>query len=477
MNRIQVAGDRFRQGTDDIVLRGFNYWPSNSPGSDPVGGDWSVWCNYDAEIVTREVAAMAAAGANTVRVWFAYADPHWDDAQRLMDSARRNIRHFFETCRQNGIYVILTVGGGGSRWGVKRGLGDVFGQRPSALYSDPDMETQFAADVRHLLDDGAFASYPNLLAVDLANEPLFGTPHATVGVVSCAWAGEGGLDFNQSLRVPSVESAWKAWLQDEYGSVNEAADTWGRAPDASPVPFADDFIGKARCRGFTSDYQRFVHSCLCGHGVRLAQVVKDVCKHALVTIGFGYGGTGAGFAGGTSAEAMQILTLTQNVREMRDGLDFVSIHLYDGTTHERMRFLRHFLGSERPIVIEEFGAIPERVDAQSGRESTEDRDRQEELWKTILSGTTSFNFAGALGCNFIDTGNPDPARNIWSRMGIVTQTGEPKPAFDIFCRWARGDATPADFHPDPVPYDPADYANDVEAMGKLYQAFAGQPPA
>ena len=56
-------------------------------------------------------------------------------------------------------------------------------------------------------------------------------------------------------------------------------------------------------------------------------------------------------------------------------------------------------------------------------------------------------------------------------MGLVTGKGEPEPAFAIFQKWAFGDQVPTSFHPNLLPYNPIDYANDVEAIGKLYQSF------
>ncbi|HEY3415780.1 MAG TPA: hypothetical protein VGM23_02755 [Armatimonadota bacterium] len=473
MQRIRVHGDQFRRGEEPFVLWGFNYWPSTSPGSDPVGGDWSVLCHYQPEVVAREVAAMAACGANTLRVWFAYADAHWTAAHTLSATGRRHLAHFLETCAAHGLYVILTVGGAGSLWGGARGFDNPFVETPALVYTDPAVEAQFTADVLTLLDVAGVKSSAHVLAIDLANEPIFGIPSASHNGMDATWSTHGGLDFDASLRIPSAVTAWAHWVEETYGSLTSARDAWGLASDADalPVPVAADFLAPGPRAGLATAYQAFVHSCFRRHGRRLAAAIRAQAPETLVTLGFGCGGTGAEFEGGSARETLQTLMLTQNVREMQDGLDFTCVHLYDNTDARRLAFLREFLGSARPIVIEEFGYIPQHVDPGTLRESPADAAAQAALWETILSGTLRCNYAGALGCNYTDTANPDPARNTWARMGIVTASGQPKESFTSFRKWATSGTLPADVHPESLPCYPDSYRHDVQALGACYAAY------
>lgn len=457
MNRITVEKDKFKLGKNDFVALGFNYWHSDSPGSDPKGGDWSILCAYNMSTVQREVEAMASAGANTVRVWFAYNSEHWQN-NTITDKALKNLRHFMQQCHKHGIYVIFTVGGCGSFWGVNRGLDDVFTLSPADIYVGSDIGKMFLEDVMELLSATGICNYENLLAIDLANEPIFAIPvtgkRANVG---SAWQ-VAGINFESSLRTELVMSAWQSWAASNT-DMGSHADT----------PKSEDFLSNAGNKRLANYYQQFVYDCFNRHTGLFARAIKSCYTNALVTIGFGCGGSGAEFAGGIESETFQILTLTQNVRQMQEGIDFICVHLYNGTNRSKMKFLREFVGSSKPILIEEFGYIPSSVDASTESECYSDTQEQKKLWEIILSGVFDFNYAGAIGCNYCDTNNSEPVRNSWSRMGIVTRTGCPKPAFDIFNRYALSNHKPKDFNPEACEYNCLDYRNDVELIGSLFR--------
>jgi hypothetical protein len=122
----------------------------------------------------------------------------------------------------------------------------------------------------------------------------------------------------------------------------------------------------------------------------------------------------------------------------------------------------------QPLLIEEFGHIPKNIEENTMAESEPDKQAQKELWEVILEGVIKFNYSGALGCNYCDTCNAEPHRNIWSRMGIVNRYGEPKPACKIFQNYTSSDTDISDFHPPALEYEPELYRHDVEALGKLY---------
>jgi hypothetical protein len=460
MEKVEVVKDRFRIGKDPFIALGFNYWHSESPGSDPVGGDWSVLCDYSPETVERELKAMADAGANTLRVWFAYAPEHWQN-NTITETALKNLNHFLGRCCDNGIYVIFTVGGGGSLWGVSRGLGDVFSHCPAELYVGGEIERLFLADVMELLRASNICLCDNLLAIDLANEPIFAVPvtekESDVGVV---WQ-TGELDFDGSVRTPNAVSKWKDWAAVNTDLGNDAE-----------IPVNEDFLSKDGNSKLARYYQQFVYDCFNRHTALFSKEIKAAYPGTLVTIGFGFGGTGADFDTKCDSQVLQILTLTQNIREMHDGLDFICVHLYDGTDPARMKFLREFVGSSKPVLIEEFGHLPCCVEEATLAETNSDKQEQERLWQCILDGVLEFNYAGALGCNYCDTGNSEPVRNVWSRMGIVTRDGSSKPALEVFKKIACSDLTQNDFHPKAVAYDKMMYRNDIELIGSLFKAKA-----
>jgi hypothetical protein len=457
MQRIKVCGDSFCRGNEPYFIKGFEYAPSTSTGSDPLGGDWSVLCNYDESAIERELAGMAECGANAVRIWFAYADEHWTAENYLSRLARRRMTHFLDACERNGIYVNFTVGGSGTMWGKRRGYNDVFMTCPARVYTEPDIEDAFLADVLTVIASGEIGARPNILGIDLANEPIFGIPSAYCEGFDALWKAAGS-DFNGSLRVPGVAAAWERWSREQIGEVQ-------------PIPVERDFLVPGNRETLASRYQAFVHDCFRRHARRFAETIRDRWPEVLVTIGFGCGGTGACFEGGSKREAIQTLMLTQNVREMHDGLDFICIHLYDGTDLDRLHFLREFIGSEKPILIQEFGPIPQKVDPVSSEESEADREAQAALWEVGLNGARRFNYAGFMGSNYIDFDNREPTRNTWSRMGIVTRDGRPKPVYDLFRKWALEGERSEDYHPQPLPYEPDKFRHSVQAIGEIYAVW------
>lgn len=473
MKRIQVKGDSFWRGQQPFRLIGFNYWPSSSPGSAPGGsGDWSAIQNYDSAVVEQEIAAMAEIGANTLRVWFGYSEAHWSAANNFTREGRRCLVHLLDMCEKNGLYVIPTLGGAGTRWGVNHGLGNTFQECPSRIYTDQAVEDQFLADILTLMDESDMGVRENVLAIDLANEPVFGIPNAKLEKVDATWAfGSGDLDFEGSLRIPSAVSAWEHWACNAWGSKAAAAAAWELKykPEEFPIPRAEDFLFPGHREKLAASYQLFVNDCLNQHGMRMGEAIRSRYPHMLVTIGLGCGGTGACFQGGSLKEARQVLMLTQNVGEMQDGLDFVCIHLYDshGTDLSRISFLRRFLGSSRPVVIEEFAHIPRHIDPQTRTGTLAEQEAQAAFWDLVLSGTVRYNFAGALGCIYVDM-NDDPFKNGWACLGITTRSGKSKPAHSIFKKWASSKDAPVDFHPVPIPYDPGAYRNSVQMIGELY---------
>ena len=57
------------------------------------------------------------------------------------------------------------------------------------------------------MDESDMGVRENVLAIDLASEPVFGIPNAKLEKVDATWAfGSGDFDFEGSLRIPSAVS-------------------------------------------------------------------------------------------------------------------------------------------------------------------------------------------------------------------------------------------------------------------------------
>ncbi len=287
MNQISVDGTNFICEGEPFFIKGFNYWNSLSPGSDPETEDWSVFLNYDTSVVDRELGQMAKAGANAIRVWFAYSDQCWTDDHHLSAAGKRLLNHFLNQCEYHGVYVLLTVGGKGSMWGRKRSLGRLPVDNPALLYTDRTIEDCFCKDLQTLIAEGELGSRNVLMGIDLANEPKFGI--SSIGSApSAAWGGSENMDFDASVRIPSARQAWHRWIVDKYGSSKEACIAWEKKPEeengmVGPV-HAEDLIKDGLYRRRAIDYQCFVHGCFNNHTARMRKMIKELAPHILVTV-------------------------------------------------------------------------------------------------------------------------------------------------------------------------------------------------
>jgi len=88
-----------------------------------------------------------------------------------------------------------------------------------------------------------------------------------------------------------------------------------------------------------------------------------------------------------------------------------------------------------------------------------------------MEGARHFNYAGFMGCTYVDFSHPEPVRNTWCRLGVTTREGQAKPACELFRRLARANSPLTAYHPEPLPYDPATCRHSVQAFGEMYSAW------
>ncbi len=175
---IGVLGGQFLLRKTPWYGNGVNYWPRSSLGKEPGQQhlDWLRPWQYDPEVVERDLRTLWELNVNLVSIQYM----HPEMAPQLRD--------FLERCRLHRIYVNIFIDG--------------------ANPLDADLDK-----VRSLIEAAGLRDSPQVFAYDLAWEPRLG---------------------NEAQRA-AYDRSWRAWIDEQYGSLEHAEHTWGHACPARRV--------------------------------------------------------------------------------------------------------------------------------------------------------------------------------------------------------------------------------------------------
>jgi len=211
---VRVEGSNFYLGKEKWFMLGVNYYPTL------IGGYPSLnvyqRSNYAPVIIERDLAAMEAMGINFLSAIHALVPPNPDDPL-----AYRDMVDFLNRCRKHGMKVFYFL-----PWG------------------NPFLRADVEAIKRHLSISG-IKDHPAVLAWELAWEPIY--------------------SFGGRKRLPDLRKEWTRWLEQRYGSIENAERDWDYKLEreeglvAIPTPEMCRAHGKwdravAGFRRFYSDY-------------------------------------------------------------------------------------------------------------------------------------------------------------------------------------------------------------------------------
>jgi Beta-galactosidase len=238
--RIRVANGHFTVGGKRIFLNGVNYSPRYVSGLEPTRylNDWLTPRDYDPDIVEADLDLISQLGMNLVSI--SASQP--ESARPLMD--------FLERCRKHGFWANIFIGSAGN------------------LQPNPDRD-------KEILTSAYLPGNDRVFAYDLSWEPRLGDHRGRA-----IW-----------------DKAWRDWIDEQYGSVEEAEKAWGmEAPrdDAGLVtnPTDTQITTDGPHRIMVAAYRRFADDLISRVYGRVIRRLRALDPDALMGVRTGYGGTG-----------------------------------------------------------------------------------------------------------------------------------------------------------------------------------------
>ena len=199
--KIRIVDGAFSAGGRHVFLRGVNYWPRFIAGTDPGafnGRSWLDLGQYDPDLVEADLTEIAALHFNLVNIQFSDFQGSWaPEGRALID--------FLERCRNHGIWVQIS-------------LRTTSTNAAYAGQASPTLESYLQA--------AYLPGNDRVFAYELLWEPMIGT-HDKGGQGRLV---NGAIVYNAGRLV--LDPDWRAWVNDQYGSLAKAQQTWGftRAP-------------------------------------------------------------------------------------------------------------------------------------------------------------------------------------------------------------------------------------------------------
>jgi hypothetical protein len=381
--RVKVQGDRFAVGGRPVFLHGVNYWARNVSGMEPgrYHSGWLTARNYDPEVVEADLAELERLGMNLVSVQYAGGD----QARPLID--------FMERCRRHGIWANLYTGSAGG------------------LSSNPERD-------QALLEAALLPGNDTVFAYDINWEPRLGS-HA---------------------ERQRHDALWRAWLADQYGSVEAAERLWGvkapRLADGQVTnPTDDQITSDGPHRVMVAAYRRFADDLISRRYGVVAQTLRRLDPDALIGTRTGYGGTGRSWPARVMA-----FDLTSGAAH----LDFTSPEGYGMPAEYQAARGTGFVtawgkwaGNGKPVFWSEFGAS---IGARGGSPAT--RANQTGIWESTLRMVADSGGAATAGWWWPGGWRVDEK----SDFGVVEPWGEPREAAKVAAELGRqyNERRPAD---------------------------------
>ncbi|MFP4058323.1 MAG: hypothetical protein ACLF0G_15760 [Candidatus Brocadiia bacterium] len=403
----------------DLILRGkpwyvhgVNYMPSSGIAIER-GPYFEYWLDpfpYDPDVVQTDLERVAALGLNTVSLFVYHRSI---DSGNLLDVLRR--------CEALGLKVNLSL-------------------RPGTPLS-------FRWDeMRALIERYRLAHNDTVWAYDLAWEPQF-RDHAARRV---------------------HDPAWRQWILDQYGSIEQAERDWGVAcprEDGAVTNPSDEQVSRdGPWRAMVAAYRRFLDDLLAAPYARARHLVRSVDPHHLVSFRMSVAGDPTISHGHT---------IPYDFRATALGVDLVCPEGYGRTgSWERVRpgaftvAYARCVAPRRPVMWAEFGrSIWDRRRGRPDPELAEWTGRfYEDFYRMALlaesSGTVCWWYPGGYRVGER------------SDYGIVNPDGSDRPAARVLRRYAARFAEPRP-RSRPGPRIPIDRDAHPGGLPGIYEAVKG----
>ena len=236
--KISVVHGGFSAGGQHVFLRGVNYWP-RIPAA--YGRSWLEAGTYDPDLVEADLNGIAALGFNLVNIQYGGYSPQ--EGRALID--------FLERCRNHGLRAQISL--------VATILNGAYGGQIS-----PNLDTS--------LQLAWLAGNDRVFAYELLWEPMVGT-HDSGGQGRVV---NGALEIHMGRMV--LDPDWRAWVNDQYGSLANAQQIWGWTPPVDSTglltnPLDEQIENDGPWRIMVAAYRRFLDDYL---GRNLGVIARQI---------------------------------------------------------------------------------------------------------------------------------------------------------------------------------------------------------
>jgi hypothetical protein len=285
--RVTVANGSFATAAGGgLFLQGVNYWPRYAAALEPArfAQSWLSPPNYDPDIIEADLALLASLNFNLVSIQYT------DTNGRFDFSLARSLVDFLDRCRNHGIWANIYIPAfiGGAPPAILN-QGGVLGVNPN---------------IGPILQAAFLVGNDRVFAYDLLWEPALGLHGDRI----------------------ALDSAWRAWITDQYGTLANAENIWGvTAPrDAQGQisnPLDSQVQNDGAWRVMVAASRRFVDDYLSRSFGAATRLIRSASPGALISYRNG---------GSIMADAAAVLSnqMKYEYGTAAAHLDFISPHAY-----------------------------------------------------------------------------------------------------------------------------------------------------
>lgn len=250
--KIRVVNGGFSAGGKHVFLRGVNYWP-RLPAA--YGRSWLGAGTYDPDVVEADLTEIAALGFNLVSIKYS------DYGGFAEDGRERSLIDFLGRCRNHGIWAQIFL--------AATLLNGAYGGQTSPF-------------LNIYLPAAWLPGNDRVFAYQLLWEPMVGL-HDTGGQ---------GRIINAMLVADSgrvvLDADWRAWVNDQYGSLASAQQIWAFAPPLDATgqltnPLDDQMQNDGPWRIMVAAYRRFLDDYLGRNVGAIARQIRRSDPDTLLT--------------------------------------------------------------------------------------------------------------------------------------------------------------------------------------------------
>lgn len=250
--KIHAENGSFYVGSQRMFLTGVNYWPRNVGGLEPArfNQNYLEPQNYDPDLVEADLAEIASLNFNLINIAYGISG-----FETNLQTRARPLIDFLERCRNHHVWVRITV--------------------PSTIGNGAYSANMYTG-IDSVIEAALLPGNDRVFGYELFWEPFIGSHNQ--GGDGCFYLIQNGITPECNMGRIVLDPDWRAWVNDQYGSLANAQQIWGiSAPvDANGQltnPSDDQMSNDGPWRIMVAAYHRFAEDYL---GRNIGQIAREI---------------------------------------------------------------------------------------------------------------------------------------------------------------------------------------------------------